>query len=62
MSILLKSLESKKANLESILAAIHSKNKSDVESYSSKELKRCGLLIKQIKSLSLQLAPALTIV
>ena len=55
MTTLINSLRTKKEYLESTLKQIHDKNNQDIEKYSEMELKRCGLMIKQIKTVEAEL-------
>ena len=55
MTTLINTLNNKKQNLETILNSIHTKRNSNIDNYTSKELSRCALIIKQIKSIDLKL-------
>jgi len=55
MTTLINTLTDKKQNLEIILNSIHSKRNSNIDNYTSNELKRCALIIKQIKNIDSQL-------
>ena len=55
MTTLINTLNYKKSNLETILKKINLKNDSNFDNYTSKELKRCSMIIKQIKTIDFQL-------
>jgi len=55
MTTLINTLNSKKSNLETILNKVNLKNDSNVDNYTSNELKRCSMIIKQIKTIDFQL-------
>lgn len=55
MTTLINSLNSKKDYSVSVLNKIHLKNNNDINNYSSKELRRCAMIIKQIKTIEFQL-------